>query len=142
MFDCIILNDVLEHLVDPFEALLYCRELLNSQGRVVASIPNVRYFDNIWNLLVHKNWEYTDWGILDKTHLRFFTKRSILSTFSDLDYDIETIDGINPLPVLHPHHVKRFRLLNRILWNKLEDMNYLQFAVVVSPKNTEYKDHD
>lgn len=133
-FDCIIFNDVLEHLVNPFEALLYCKQLLRDEGCLVASIPNVRYFDNIWNLLVNKSWEYTDWGILDKTHLRFFTKKSIYLMFEKLGYKISLIEGINSLQVLHPHQVKRFKLLNQILLNKIEDMNYLQFAVVAHPK--------
>jgi 2-polyprenyl-3-methyl-5-hydroxy-6-metoxy-1,4-benzoquinol methylase len=133
-FDCIIFNDVLEHLVDPFDALLYCKKFLKPQGVLVASIPNVRYFDNIWNLLVNKNWEYTDWGILDRTHLRFFTQISILSIFEKIGYEVEVIEGINPLHVLHPQHIRKFRLLNWILLNKIKDMNYLQFAVVARLK--------
>ncbi|MGA9380414.1 MAG: class I SAM-dependent methyltransferase, partial [Phormidium sp.] len=77
-FDCIIFNDVLEHLVDPFTALIYAKYLLREGGLVVASIPNIRHFDTIWDLLVNKNWQYTDSGILDRTHLRFFTQRSIV----------------------------------------------------------------
>ena len=46
-FDCVVFNDVLEHLVDPYSALLYARTLLQDGGTIVASIPNVRYFDNI-----------------------------------------------------------------------------------------------
>ncbi|WP_208095651.1 class I SAM-dependent methyltransferase [Nostoc sp. 106C] len=134
-FDCIVFNDVLEHMVDPYSALVYAKEILNKQGVVVASIPNVRYFDNIWNLLVKKNWEYSDWGILDKTHLRFFTKRSIISTFENLGYYVECIESINPLEKIHPRLVKRFNFLNIILLNKIEDMRYLQFAVVARPKN-------
>ena len=131
-FDCIIFNDVLEHMVDPYSALLYSKELLREGGVVVASIPNVRYFDNIWKLLVRKNWEYIEWGILDKTHLRFFTYRSILSTFNSLGYCVDFIEGINPLKDLYPHQVIRFRVLNLLLFNQIEDMNYLQFAVVAS----------
>ncbi len=133
-FDCIVFNDVLEHLTDPWAALIYSKELLTDGGVIVSSIPNCRYFNNMWDLLVHKNWEYTDWGILDKTHLRFFTKRSILSIFDSLNYDVESIAGINPLNVLHPQHVKKFRIINRLLFNNIEDMNYLQFAIVARPR--------
>jgi 2-polyprenyl-3-methyl-5-hydroxy-6-metoxy-1,4-benzoquinol methylase len=132
-FDCIIFNDVLEHLVDPQDALLHCKELLKYPGAIVASIPNVRYFDNIWNLLIYKNWEYTDCGILDRTHLWFFTERSIRSAFEKVGYKIELIKGVNPLQVLHPGQVRRFRIINWLLLNKIEDMNYLQFAVVARP---------
>jgi 2-polyprenyl-3-methyl-5-hydroxy-6-metoxy-1,4-benzoquinol methylase len=132
IFDCIVLNDVLEHFSDPDTALLYCKELLKDEGAIVASIPNVRYFDNIWNLLVHKDWEYKEWGILDKTHLRFFTKKSMVSTFENLGYQINLIEGLNPIENCTPERARKFKFLNRILLNKIEDMRYLQFAIVAS----------
>jgi 2-polyprenyl-3-methyl-5-hydroxy-6-metoxy-1,4-benzoquinol methylase len=132
-FDCIVFNDVLEHMVDPFSALLYAKKLLRDGGVVVASIPNVRYFATMWDLLVHKNWKYADWGVLDRTHLRFFTQRSIVATFSNLGYKIKCIEGINSLENFHPGLLSRFRFLNRILFNQIEDMRYLQFAVVARP---------
>lgn len=129
-FDCIVFNDVLEHMVDPFSALLYAKKLLRDGGVVVSSIPNVRYFATMWDLLVHKNWKYADWGVLDRTHLRFFTYRSIISTFSDLGYQVERIEGINPIENIHPALARRFHFFNRLLFNEIEDMQYLQFAVV------------
>ncbi len=132
-FDCIVFNDVLEHLVDPFTALIYSKELLRDEGVLVASIPNVRYFDNMWNLLVYKDWQYADCGILDRTHLRFFTRHSILTTFDALGYYVECIEGINPVEKEHPHQARKFRLLNRLSLNRIEDMRYLQFAVVARP---------
>ena len=135
-FDCIIFNDVLEHLVDPFTALLYSKELLSKHGVVVASIPNVRYFGNIWKLLVHKNWKYTESGILDRTHLRFFTHRSILETLDALSFNVTTIEGINPIGKSHPGRKLKFYFLNLLLFNQIEDMRYLQFAIVARPCNT------
>jgi 2-polyprenyl-3-methyl-5-hydroxy-6-metoxy-1,4-benzoquinol methylase len=132
-FDCIIFNDVLEHLVDPFSALLYSKELLRNGGVVVTSIPNVRFFGNIWKLLVHKDWKYTDQGILDRTHLRFFTYRSILETFEALGYCVDDIEGINPIDERHPQHLLKFNLLNLLLFKNIEDMRYVQFAVVAHP---------
>jgi len=84
-------------------------------------------------LLINKDWQYTDRGILDRTHLRFFTKKSIISTFEDLGYSIECIQGIGDLQYVHPEHVKKYNLLNSLLMNQIEDMKYLQFAVVASP---------
>jgi 2-polyprenyl-3-methyl-5-hydroxy-6-metoxy-1,4-benzoquinol methylase len=133
-FDCIVFNDVLEHMVDPFEALLYAKKLLADKGVVVASIPNVRYFNNVWNMLVHKDWKYEQFGILDRTHLRFFTQKSIVETFESLGYQIGTLEGINPLRENHPSLNKQFKLLNTAFFNNLEDMAYQQFAVVAYPK--------
>jgi 2-polyprenyl-3-methyl-5-hydroxy-6-metoxy-1,4-benzoquinol methylase len=134
-FDCIIFNDVLEHLVDPFDALRYCKMLLREQGVVVASIPNVRYFYNMVDLLVLRKWEYADQGILDRTHLRFFTHSSILSTFSRLDYDIQTIEGLHPVEKMSlPGKYRYFGWLLWLFRDQIEDMRYLQFAVVASSK--------
>ncbi len=134
-FDCIVFNDVLEHFIDPYSALLYSKTLLRDGGKIVASIPNVRYFGNAWRFLVDKNWEYTESGILDRTHLRFFTHKSIVKMFDDLGYEIELIEGINPLGKGQPRRVRNFGLLNSILLNQIEDMRYLQFAVVARPKS-------
>lgn len=133
-FDCIVFNDVLEHMVDPRAALFYARKLLRNGGKIVASIPNVRYFDNLWSLLIHKNWEYVDSGILDRTHLRFFTIKSIPSLFGNSGYNIDLIEGINPLEKHNPYHTRKYRLLNKLFLNKIEDTRWLQFAVVASPQ--------
>jgi len=129
-FDCVVFNDVLEHMTDPYSALTYAKALLAKDGCVVASIPNVRYFGNVWKLLVHGTWEYTEKGILDRTHLRFFTKKSICSTFNRLGYDIQQIQGINAVDWFEPRLRQKFRYLNFLLMKKIEDMRWMQFAVV------------
>jgi 2-polyprenyl-3-methyl-5-hydroxy-6-metoxy-1,4-benzoquinol methylase len=135
-FDCIIFNDVLEHLVDPEQALLDCKALLQEGGVIVASIPNVRYFYNVINLAIYGEWNYTDKGILDRTHLRFFTYRSILETFERLGYEIETIEGVNPIKNLClPGKLRYLNGLLPLFANRIEDMRYLQFAVVAKPKS-------
>ncbi|MBW4658839.1 MAG: class I SAM-dependent methyltransferase [Drouetiella hepatica Uher 2000/2452] len=133
-FDCIIFNDVLEHLVDPFGALTYCKKILRNNGYLVISIPNVRYFDNIWKLIIEKEWKYEECGILDRTHLRFFTESSILRTLDDLGFQTELIEGINPVEKKHPHQSRKFNLLNCITLGRFRDMRYLQFAIVARPK--------
>lgn len=134
-FDCIVFNDVLEHMVDPNGALIYAKSLLSPGGKIVASIPNVRYFGNIWNLVYHKSWDYTDTGILDRTHLRFFTKSSILSTFESLGFVVESIMGINRLEECTPYLARRYAVLKFLTAGHIEDMGWLQFAVVASVKS-------
>lgn len=133
-FDCIVFNDVLEHMIDPYSALEYAKKLLTENGVVVASIPNVRFFSNVILLMVHKNWEYVDSGILDRTHLRFFTKKSIESTFTQQNYSIEQLTGINPLEETDTHYVRKFKILNFLTLGHIEDMRWLQYAVVAKPK--------
>lgn len=122
-FDCIVFNDVLEHLVDPWAVLTKIKEFMQPDGYVIASIPNVRYYENIKQLLKHKQWKYEDEGILDKTHLRFFTVESITELYTTCGYSVIKIEGIrdNKLPW-------KFNILNKLLGNTFEDMRYLQFA--------------
>ena len=127
-FDCIVFNDILEHLVDPFTLLKKIKDKLNANGVIVCSIPNVRHFLNLFDLLVKKQWKYVDQGTLDRTHLRFFTKKSIIDTFKSLDYEILKITGINGL------NPWKFAMFNILSLGYLADTRYLQFACVAKPK--------
>lgn len=73
-FDFIIFADILEHLTDPWKMLRQAREILKDDGIMLISIPNMKNYKIMKLLLIHDRWEYADAGILDKTHLRFFTK--------------------------------------------------------------------
>jgi glycosyltransferase involved in cell wall biosynthesis/tetratricopeptide (TPR) repeat protein/2-polyprenyl-3-methyl-5-hydroxy-6-metoxy-1,4-benzoquinol methylase len=94
-FDCILFADVLEHLVDPLSVLKKMRKYLKPEGTVVASIPNVQFMGLI-NHLVDGNWTYQKEGILDETHLRFFTFKEIEKLFARAGFEIgqveETLD--------------------------------------------------
>ena len=79
-FDCVVFADVLEHLVDPWRMLRRARAFLRRNGTIVASIPNVQHWDVLANLL-RGRWEYSQYGIMDKTHLRFFTRSTIRDLF-------------------------------------------------------------
>ncbi|MGA2151464.1 MAG: class I SAM-dependent methyltransferase [Geobacteraceae bacterium] len=123
-FDCIVFNDCLEHLLNPWRILRQLRAKVAAGGCVVASIPNVRYYRNVKRLLFYKDWKYTDEGILDKTHLRFFTKKSMKRMFSEAGFQLVRIEGI---PGRFRFHVW---LLNLLLLGSMDDMQYLQFACV------------
>jgi len=127
-FDCIILFDILEHLFDPYGLLCGLKSKLTSRGVIVASIPNTRYYSAFIDFVVHGNWNYKDHGILDKTHLRFFTYKSIMNMFNELYFEILVLEGI------HPTSSRTFKILNFILLNSLSDVRYKHFAVVAKPK--------
>lgn len=74
-FDKILLMDVIEHLPDPEKVLRECRDLLSPQGQVLISLPNIANITVRLGLLLGR-FDYTDRGILDKTHLRFFTRKT------------------------------------------------------------------
>ena len=80
-FDSIILADVLEHLADPGSVLASLAEKLTPSGELIVSLPNVGHWSVLQGLL-QGSWEYQDAGILDRTHLKFFTRKSALSLFA------------------------------------------------------------
>lgn len=123
-FDCAVFNDVLEHLYDPGDVLRKLKKILKPGSVIVASIPNVRYFWNIYELFVKKEWKYRDEGILDFTHIRFFTKKDIYRLFQDAEYEIESIEGLRGL---NPY---KFFIVNMLTFFTQSDMKYLQYAVV------------
>ena len=86
-FDVIVLADVIEHLREPEEVLKRLKACLWSESTVVASVPNVRHWSVLKDLLEGR-WDYEDAGILDRTHLRFFTGSSLAALFRDAGYDI------------------------------------------------------
>ena len=124
-FDCLVCNDVLEHLVDPWEALKKLRVHLRAGGWLVASIPNVRHHKVVRRLIWPGRWRYEDDGVLDRTHLRFFTRESIVELAESAGFAVERIEGINAssLPLW-------LRAINGAMLGALDDMRYLQFAVV------------
>ncbi|MEW6698049.1 MAG: glycosyltransferase [Bacillota bacterium] len=84
-FDYIIFADVLEHLYDPLLVLTQIKKYLKPQGVILASIPNVMHYSVIKNLLLGY-WTYEDAGILDKTHVRFFTFNEIDKLFKNAGF--------------------------------------------------------
>jgi len=122
-FDCIIFNDVLEHVVDPWTMLRKTIGHLSPDGRLVASIPNVRFVIVARDLVLRGRFDYADWGILDRTHLRFFTRHSIQDLFVSTGFVIELLSPINPT------NLRKASLLV----GPFRDMRFQQFAVVARP---------
>lgn len=90
-FDCVVCGDVLEHLRDPWAALRMLGDLLSEDGVLAASIPNVRHVSVVIPLLVRGRWDYAERGVLDTTHTRFFTKRSMVALFTSCGYEIDLL---------------------------------------------------
>lgn len=122
-FDCITFNDVLEHLVEPQEVLRLISPKLKQSGFIVSSIPNVRYINNLYELLIKKDWEYKEEGILDSTHLRFFTMKSIDRLIESAGFFIDTKYGINR------NKGFKVKILNLVTLGFFSDTQYLQFLI-------------
>ncbi len=97
-FDFVICSDILEHLKNHYEILRKIHGWLKKDGFVLFSIPNIRYWRVIRNLVILGRWEYAEAGILDKTHLRFFTRRSFLKVLRESGFLIQhyemIVDGL------------------------------------------------
>ena len=89
-FDVILAGDVLEHCTKPDLVLQQLHELLQPTGYVVVSLPNIAHGDMRLSLLAG-NFDYRETGLLDRTHLRFFTRRSISLFFSTNGFKIDEI---------------------------------------------------
>ncbi|OHD53699.1 MAG: hypothetical protein A2Y33_07195 [Spirochaetes bacterium GWF1_51_8] len=127
-FDCVIFNDSLEHLKDHYKVLTDLQTKLVPGGYVVGSLPNFRFYRNIKDVLFKKEFKYVSSGILDYTHYRFFTEKSIRRTFAECGYDIVTLKGING------DENRKLKLLNFILFGFLKDMKYVQFGITARMK--------
>lgn len=75
-FDYVICGDVLEHLKDPYQVLKKIYKWLKPGGKVLVCLPNVRNYRLLQDLVFGGKWDYVSAGVLDKTHLRFFTRSS------------------------------------------------------------------
>lgn len=102
-FDYVIFGDVLEHLRNPLAALVYCKKLLKTNGRIVASIPNLMNIAVIKGLL-DGNFTYQDTGLLDKTHIHMFTYNEIIRMFEgEAGYKIEDMSMYEDAPKDYDH---------------------------------------
>ncbi len=92
-YDFIVCADVLEHLSRPEQVLAACRQLLQPEGRLLISVPNAGYTGLIAELL-DGEFLYREEGLLDRTHLRFFTRRSLARFLGEQRWAIDSVDTI------------------------------------------------
>lgn len=93
-FDAIVCNDVIEHIKDTEQFLFSLKSKLRPQGVILGSIPNVRFWGNIVNLLIKRDWKYEKSGVLDETHLRFFTCKSFRRLLCGVGFKIVCMKGV------------------------------------------------
>ncbi len=138
LFDFVVFADVLEHIANPETVLIETHKVLTPNGKVVISVPNIAHFSTRL-LLFFGLWNYTQRGILDKTHLRFFTKKSLKKFVTENSFEV--VDWIyTPIPIeALPLRIPSF------LFNIFDYLNYsvtrfmprlfaFQFVVILVPK--------
>lgn len=135
-FDVILFSDVLEHLNNPLSSLKKVKPYLKGNGCLIASIPNIAHAAICWEL-AHGRFDYQEFGLLDDTHIRFFTKKNIAKLFELAGYKITEWDRV----IKHPDETE-FNINNTTHteqsffdWvNKSnKEANTYQFIVKASP---------
>jgi SAM-dependent methyltransferase len=117
-FDLIIVGFVIEHVADPWAVMKKLNRYLKPGGQLIGSLPNVRHLSVLLPLIFQGKWEYQDEGIMDWTHLRFFTKSTISNLLLSTDFQAIKIYGeINS---------KKLSLINIVTFNFMR--NFLAYA--------------
>jgi 2-polyprenyl-3-methyl-5-hydroxy-6-metoxy-1,4-benzoquinol methylase len=144
-FDVIVYGDVLEHLIDPLRVLVELDRSLASGGHVIISVPNVAH---LWIrlLLLVGRFDYLDRGILDQTHLRFFTERSLRAMLADAGLSISRFTA-TPAPLYqilpvswHKRWVAATHAMNAVIARRARRLLGYQFIVLAHPKGGERRD--
>ena len=136
-FDLVVCNDVIEHMTDHDVFLRSIRACMAPGSCLLGSVPNVRCFSNLFNLIIARDWHYQDSGILDRTHYRFFTFRSLRRALEDASFTVTKLQGLNPPGKFdwHPRAVAEqlFRYLMILLSaGRASDINYMQIGFLAA----------
>lgn len=142
--DCILMSDILEHLADPTSVLRKMGQRLRYGGRVLVSVPNIGHADIFLNLM-NGIFNYSDLGILDNTHLKFFTKQSFAQWIDDINnyyndyyYDYNYLGGT----FYYSDYLWNIKDNCKPLFNLIEnnpDFNILQLLFVLTKKPVQSK---
>jgi 2-polyprenyl-3-methyl-5-hydroxy-6-metoxy-1,4-benzoquinol methylase len=126
-FDVVLALDLLEHLVDPWRLVEMLRAIVKPGGTFIASIPNVRSLHVLWPLAMRGEWRYEDSGLLDRTHLRFFTKRSAVELV-EKGFTVKSVERC---------WSNKARLLSSIAFHLFDDFLTTQYLVRGEPKTAD-----
>lgn len=136
-FDLMTFADVLEHLVDPIQVLKHLRRWLHRDGALLLSLPNIRHESVVLPLLVEGQWEYADAGILDRTHLRFFTRKGMLRLLDEAGFEAigKMAGSQTPTPVYVHKAAELVKALGGDAAKFVEESNVVQFITFAARKD-------
>jgi 2-polyprenyl-3-methyl-5-hydroxy-6-metoxy-1,4-benzoquinol methylase len=137
--DCLVFADVLEHLAEPGQVLATWRAWLEPGGAAVVSLPNVGHASVLVPLL-GGSWRYVDAGVLDRTHLRFFTRDTAVELVDGAGLRVDHVGRVAELPATVRPGALRARLgawvggvpcRDASAWRlRLADLFTVQFLIV------------
>jgi 2-polyprenyl-3-methyl-5-hydroxy-6-metoxy-1,4-benzoquinol methylase len=119
-YDYVVLADVIEHTINPSSTIGLAKQLLAEKGQLLISVPNV-CFAPIRAEMLNGDWQYTDWGIIERTHLRFFTKRSLLQTLHDSGLHINEFHHLGRSPFEMEKKLQDYDIDILSLWRMKHD---------------------
>ncbi|HZS55737.1 MAG TPA: class I SAM-dependent methyltransferase [Bryobacteraceae bacterium] len=119
--DVFLCLDVLEHLRDPWSVIKALHARLRRGGCIVASIPNVRHYSVSFGLLFAGQWDLKDAGLLDRTHLRFFVRKTAIELMSSSGLTVDAV-GVN-------YRRRRDRVMTMITAGVFQDVFALQYVI-------------
>ncbi len=123
--DLVLCLDVLEHLVDPWSVVDRLSTLLAPGGRLIVSVPNIRNWKFIRNLLLKGDFNYRDSGLLDRTHLRFFVRHTAAALAAHGGLELRHVGGAQPWTGADAR-----RVLSVATFGALDDLMVKQWLVV------------
>jgi 2-polyprenyl-3-methyl-5-hydroxy-6-metoxy-1,4-benzoquinol methylase len=126
-FDCIIMADILEHLYNPWETLKKITYYLKNDGYMLLSIPNIKHYYILTRLILYDEWSYCEAGILDNTHIRFFTLKETKRMLDDAGLKIVAIKDVTSTR-------GKMKILNTLLFNTLRSFISSQYYIVANKK--------
>jgi 2-polyprenyl-3-methyl-5-hydroxy-6-metoxy-1,4-benzoquinol methylase len=123
-YDLLLFADTLEHLADPVAVLIRLRSQVKPNAPLVVSIPNIANWTMRLRLLFGR-FRYTERGLLDRTHLRFYTKRTAVEMLGEAGFDVEQVVAAVPVPLVKSPIVGRVAHKVGNLWPSLFAYTFL-----------------
>ena len=126
-FDLILLPDVLEHLFEPKSVLETLKKYLKEDGKIIISMPNIRYYSALYKIVFKGDFKYEESGIFDYTHVRFYCRKNIQELLETAGYTILKQES----SIKNYQGKSLSKLINLITFGKFEEFFSTQYFFVV-----------
>jgi 2-polyprenyl-3-methyl-5-hydroxy-6-metoxy-1,4-benzoquinol methylase len=123
-FDTIMFLDVLEHLVNPWQVLANMKSMHKPNGDLIVCMPNARYMSLVVPLVLFGRFKYKESGIMDRTHIRWFTRSTTIELIEGAGYEIYKIDA---------YIDRRVKFLNKLTFGLFRGFFEYQYIVQAKP---------
>jgi SAM-dependent methyltransferase len=126
-FDLILLADVLEHLFEPKSVLETLKKYLKEDGKIIISMPNIRYYSALYKIVFKGNFKYEESGIFDYTHVRFYCRKNIQELLETAGYKVLKQES----SIINYQGKSIAKLINLITFGIFEEFFSTQYFFVV-----------